>query len=206
MVTDYVQQLYVPAAQAGRAAAASSAAGAKDLARWKASVRDGWSGVRVDHVESSGVGDSAQIGDVVHVRGFVSLGDLAVDDVEVQVVHGRVSESDELRPSGTVRLAGGVVRRRRHRFEGEFALRQTGPFGYTVRILPRHPGWPRRPSWGSSSTPEPTLDQRPIASRTSSGTVRWGQWPAPRSPRSTASTSGFSPRSTVRSTSRLDRT
>ncbi|MEZ0166347.1 alpha-glucan family phosphorylase [Kineococcus sp. LSe6-4] len=141
MVTDYVQQLYVPAARAGRAALASSAAGAKDLARWKASVRAAWPGVRVDHVESSGVGDFAQVGDVVHVRAFVCLGDLSAQDVEVQVVHGRVSESDELRPSGTVRLdPAESLGEGRHRFEGEFTLRQTGPFGYTVRILPRHEG------------------------------------------------------------------
>jgi starch phosphorylase len=141
MVTDYVEQLYVPAARAGRAAIASSGALAKDLARWKATVRSGWGEVRVDHVESSGVGDSAQVGDVVHVRANVSLGELSADDVEVQVVHGRVSESDELRPSGTVSLHHGeALGGGRHRFEGEFTLRQTGPFGYTVRLLPRHRG------------------------------------------------------------------
>ena len=104
-------------------------------------MRAGWPAVHVDHVESSGVGDSAQIGDVVHVRAYVSLGELSVDDVEVQVVHGRVSDSDELRPSGTVPLHHGEdFGGGRHRFEGEFALRQTGPFGYTVRVLPRHAG------------------------------------------------------------------
>ncbi|MFD0483652.1 alpha-glucan family phosphorylase [Kineococcus sp. GCM10028916] len=141
MVTDYVEQLYVPAARAGRAALAGSGAAAKDLAAWKSTVRRAWPSVRVDHVESSGVGDSAEIGDVVHVRGFVSLGELSTDDVEVQVVHGRVNDSDELRPSGTVSLHHGEsFGDGRHRFEGEFTLRQTGPFGYTVRVLPRHAG------------------------------------------------------------------
>ena len=141
MVTDYVEQLYVPAARAGRAALASSAAGARDLARWKGEVRGAWAGVHVDHVESAGVGDSAQIGDVVHVRAFVTLGALSPSDVEVQVVHGRVSESDELRPSGSVQLRHAEpLGEGRHRFEGEFALRQTGPFGYTVRVLPHHAG------------------------------------------------------------------
>ena len=27
-----------------------------------------------------------------------------------------------------------------HVFEGTLKLRRTGPFGYTVRILPKHPG------------------------------------------------------------------
>ncbi|WP_432562974.1 alpha-glucan family phosphorylase [Kineococcus sp. SYSU DK003] len=141
MVTEYVEQLYVPAARAGRTALASSGAVARELARWKGELREAWPGVRVDHVESSGVGDSAQIGDVVHVRAFVSLGELSADDVEVQVVHGRVTESDELRPSGTVSLRPAEsFGDGRHRFEGQFTLRQTGPFGYTVRILPRHEG------------------------------------------------------------------
>ncbi|MGI4895801.1 MAG: alpha-glucan family phosphorylase, partial [Janthinobacterium lividum] len=141
MVTDYVEQLYVPAAKAGRTAGAAEAAGARDLARWKASVRAAWPLVRVEHVESSGVGDSAQIGDTVRVRGFVTLGSLDPDDVVVQVVHGRVDDSDELWPSGTVSLhhAEGLGDGR-HRFEGEFVLGQTGPFGYTVRILPKHEG------------------------------------------------------------------
>ena len=53
-------------------------------------------GVRVDHVESSGVSDSPQVGDVAARAGFVSLDDLTPDDVEVQVVHGRTSEADDL--------------------------------------------------------------------------------------------------------------
>ena len=43
-------------------------------------------GVRVDHVESSGVSDSPQVGDVLHVTSFVELGGLAPADVDVQVV------------------------------------------------------------------------------------------------------------------------
>jgi len=141
MVTDYVQQLYVPAAVAGRAAGDAAGAVARDLAQWKEAVRRAWPLVRVDHVESSGVGDSAQVGDVVHVRGFVTLGALAPGDVEVQVVHGRVTESDELRGTGVVRLRHAEsFGDGRHRFDGELTLRQTGPFGYSVRVLPQHRG------------------------------------------------------------------
>ncbi|MFB9375396.1 alpha-glucan family phosphorylase [Kineococcus gynurae] len=141
MVQDYVQQLYVPAARAGRAATADGAAGARDLAVWKAGLRQHWDRVRVDHVESSGVGDSAQIGDVVQVRAFVTLESIRPQDVEVQVVHGRVNDADELRPSGIVPLTPAEdFGDGRHRFEGQLTLRQTGPFGYTVRVLPHHEG------------------------------------------------------------------
>ena len=110
---DYSSELYGPAARAGWALNGPEYAGAKSLAAFKAKVRGAWSGVRVDHVESSGVSDSPQVGDGLHVRAFVSLGELAPDDVEVQVVHGRTSESDDLRDVETAPLTlRGVLRGR----------------------------------------------------------------------------------------------
>jgi starch phosphorylase len=148
-VKDYTVELYGPAARAGWALNGPEYAGAKSLAAFKAKVRGAWSGVRVDHVESSGVSDSPQVGDRLHVRAFVSLGELSPDDVEVQVVHGRTSESDDLRDVETAPLTfaesyeGG-----RHRFEGDLMLSRTGAFGYTVRVLPHHSGMTSAPELG----------------------------------------------------------
>jgi starch phosphorylase len=96
--------------------------------------------VRIDHVESSGLPDNPEIGCALDLRAFVSLGGLSPDDVQVQVLHGRVQGEDDLVDPETTRLElaesyeGG-----RHRFDGHLALDRTGPFGYTVRILPHHP-------------------------------------------------------------------
>ncbi|GAA4724198.1 glycosyltransferase family 1 protein [Pedococcus ginsenosidimutans] len=141
MVRDYTTQLYGPAARAGWALDGDTYAGARDLAAYKHKVRQGWSSVHVDHVESSGVSDSPQIGETLHVRAYVSLGDLTPDEVEVEVVHGTARDSDELRDVQCEPLAlvesyeGG-----RHQFAGDFALARTGSFGYTVRVLPKHVG------------------------------------------------------------------
>jgi len=141
MVRDYTTQLYGPAARAGWALNGETYAGARDLAAYKHKVRGGWSSVHVDHVESSGVSDSPQIGETLHVRAYVSLGDLTPDEVEVEVVHGTARDSDELRDVQCEPLAhvesyeGG-----RHQFAGDFALARTGSFGYTVRVLPKHVG------------------------------------------------------------------
>jgi len=138
---DYTIELYGPAARAGWAMGGPTWAGARDLAAYKAKVRAGWPAVRVDHVESSGVSDSPQVGDTLHVRAFVSLGDLEPDEVDVQVVYGRASDSDDLRDIGTVPLGfGESYEAGRHSFEGDLKLSRTGPFGYTVRILPKHAG------------------------------------------------------------------
>ncbi len=152
MVTDYVRTLYAPAAAAGRALAGATTSSAADatarvtfgpargLSAWKARVRAQWSHVRVDHVESGGVGDSPQVGDVLHVRAYVSLGDLSPDDVAVQVLHGRVTESDEITTVEVAELVDAeAYEAGRHAFAGEVRLAASGPFGYTVRIVPRHP-------------------------------------------------------------------
>ena len=140
MVTDYVQGMYAPAARAGRALNGPGFAGARELAAWKAMVRGQWPQVRVDHVES-GVGEVPQVGDALHVRAYVSLGSLAPSDVEVQVLHGRVTESDELVTLGVQGLEHEQTHEAgRHSFGGDVTLESSGPFGYTVRIVPRHAG------------------------------------------------------------------
>jgi starch phosphorylase len=139
MVGDYVTQLYAPAARASRELAEDKLAAARELAAWKARVRAAWSGVHVEHVESTGGADGSSVGDKLTVRAFVSLGELAPEDVEVQLVHGRVDEADQL--TQTHRLVLAVGKRYeggRMRYEGMVALDRSGPFGYTVRVLPTH--------------------------------------------------------------------
>jgi glycogen phosphorylase len=139
MVTDYVERLYTPSAASSRTLDARGQAGARELATWKGRVRAHWGGVRVDHVESAGVSDSPQVGDVLAVQAFVSLDGLDPQDVQVQVAHGRVSHQDEITDTQVMPLEhveayeGG-----RHRFEGDVKLSRTGAFGYTVRVLPHH--------------------------------------------------------------------
>ena len=135
MVEDYVNKLYVPASVSGGAV---TPVVAKERARFRARLSAAWPRVRVDHVESVGASDAPQVGDRVEIRAFVSLGTLTPGDVDVQLVYGRATPADTLVDLATAQLAhaeeyeGG-----RHRFEGTLTLRRTGPFGYTVRVLPK---------------------------------------------------------------------
>ena len=138
MVADYVRQLYVPASTAGHATTPEIAS---DLAVFKRRVRTAWPAVRVEHVDSSGLSSAPQVGDELQVRAVVALGPLAPADVDVQVVHGRVSPQDTLTDTVVQSLsATGEGSDGRQVFEGTLRLRRTGPFGYTVRVLPAHDG------------------------------------------------------------------
>jgi starch phosphorylase len=116
---------------------ASKFGGAKHLAAWKKRVITTWPGVRVEHIEARGVSDALEYGTVVSLRAVVALGDLAAEDVDVQVAYGRVDEHDQITGStyASLRLSdkrddGSWV------YEGEMTLDRTGPFGYSVRVLP----------------------------------------------------------------------
>ncbi len=137
-VRDYVRELYAPAAHTSRALN-SDYHGARDLAVWKKKVSAAWPSVRVEHVESGGVGDVAEVGATLAVRAFVALADLGPDDVEVQVVHGRTSADDDLLDAGvTVMHVSESYEGNRHRFDADVPLDHSGSFGYTVRVVPRN--------------------------------------------------------------------
>jgi starch phosphorylase len=146
MVREYVDRLYTPAAHAHRA---MDTRAARDLAAWKATVRAAWHQVSVDHVEASippvectgaAPAASAGLGSTLALRVRVSLGSLSPDDVEVQAVAGRVDEEDAITDATAVALkpAGEAGPDGRWVYEGPLRLDRTGPYGYTVRVLPAH--------------------------------------------------------------------
>jgi glycogen phosphorylase len=148
MVREYVTELYLPAARSSQALAAGGPrfAGARELAAWKDRVTKAWPEVGIEHVEAE---DSPQSpGARLVVRASVALGELSPDDVTVQVVYGAAGEEDEIidpafadltldpegAGAGSSPRASATVR-----YVGEARLGRPGPFGYTVRVLPRHP-------------------------------------------------------------------
>jgi starch phosphorylase len=141
MVRDYVTKLYAPAAESSRAVLAEDAGLAKELATFAARARAAWPGVRVEHVEVSGVGDAPERGTEVGVRAYVALGDLEPADVVVQLVSGRVDHNDRIVSPHVIALAPSEsYEGHRWRYEATVTLDATGPFGYTVRVLPYYAG------------------------------------------------------------------
>jgi starch phosphorylase len=138
MVREYVTNLYTPAAASSRALN-SSTGGAQALASWKRRIREAWPRVSVEHVESLG-GEQVEVGAKIHVSALVRLGDLTPDDVQVQLVTGRVGADDGLYdprvnpfPTG-IDVDGGL-----RRYESWVEARHAGAIGYTVRVVPYHP-------------------------------------------------------------------
>ncbi|MEU7279441.1 alpha-glucan family phosphorylase [Streptomyces sp. NPDC045431] len=158
MVREYVERLYTPAALAHRALDEGAA---RELAAWKARVRAAWPRVAVDHLEVDEANGTAELGATLALRVRVTLGDLRPEDVEVQAVAGRVDTDDRLRDAQKVPLkpSGGPDEQGRWVYEGPLTLDRTGPFGYTVRILPAHRLLPAGADLGLVALPTETTGE-----------------------------------------------
>ena len=137
MVADYVEQLYTPIASSSRVLNAPGHEAARELSDYKARVRAGWDGVAVKHVESH-IGDIAVVGDTATIKADVQLGNLRPEDVEVQVVIGRVGNDDNLTNFSVLPMelrgeTGGL-----YSYGLDAKLRNSGPFGYSIRVVPTH--------------------------------------------------------------------
>ncbi|WP_165985352.1 alpha-glucan family phosphorylase [Streptomyces sp. YIM 98790] len=138
MLREYVTELYGPAAASHRALSAPGAADA--FASYVSRVRNAWPQVAIDHVHSGD--EPAILGGVIPVSVRIRLGELEPADVEVQAVTGPVDADDTLADPSVVTLkpdGGHPDLEGRWSYVGELPLDRSGPFGFTVRILPAHP-------------------------------------------------------------------
>ncbi|MFL6241007.1 MAG: alpha-glucan family phosphorylase [Actinomycetes bacterium] len=140
MVSDYVRELYAPAAESSRRMLADGYAGARELSEWVDGVRASWHGVRVEHVESTGVDDVPELGQTLVLRALVRSDGLSVDDLEVQAAYGIVVGDDDIIDPTVVSMDRvGDAEDGLHRYETKLHLRRTGSYGYAVRVFPSHP-------------------------------------------------------------------
>ena len=139
MVRDYVRKLYAPAAR-DRPRAQRRLPGRRRARGLEEAGPRRLAGVRVEHVESSGVGDAPEIGTTLTVRAFVSLGELVARRRRRAARarrHQQRGRAGRHRRSSRSSLAEGYEGGR-HRFDGDRACStSSGAFGYTVRVVPQ---------------------------------------------------------------------
>jgi starch phosphorylase len=94
--------------------------------------------VHIDHVDLDM--EVAEVGSEHEAQAVVALGDLAVDDVEVQLLHGPSGQGNDLAAPAVVSMTpAGDADDGHLRFSAKFRCAQTGRYGVTVRVVPAHP-------------------------------------------------------------------
>ena len=137
MLSDYLECLYRPAMDRFDALRAENAAGARDLAAWRGRVRKAWPKVRIEEVQ--GPDSDLVVGASLDVRARVRLGALTPEDVTVQVYCGVMDSQGRLAGARAEPMQAGEAEDGAVGYRGSVTCERSGRFGYTVRVLPRHP-------------------------------------------------------------------
>jgi starch phosphorylase len=143
MVRDYTRQMYEPMAKRAEALSAHKFARAKDLADWKQRVIEGWGKVAVVSVDLDSTALVTDLGATRQATAEVVLGDIAPDEVAVELLHGPVSGGEEMSNWEAVEkvrmeLVGDGSGPGPTVWEGSFVCDTAGRHGFTVRVVPAH--------------------------------------------------------------------
>jgi starch phosphorylase len=142
MVEEYTQRCYLPSHRRTTRLSADHLKAAKELALWRRRISSEWNQVRVEGVDAP-AGDELRVGAEFPVKVRVHLGSVAAEDVEVQLYHGILDSMGEIADPRAISLRldpsrnGSVAL-----FAGSVPCRASGQFGFTVRVVPKHPNLP----------------------------------------------------------------
>jgi starch phosphorylase len=139
MVAEYNDTFYVPGDKRYQAMSEDDRKRARDLAAWLEKVRTNWSQVRVDDVQVDSKKEH-KVGDNYNISVRAHLGNLAVEDVLVQVFYGPMPSGDalELCEGDIITLNSGTQNGDGFLFKGKIPLTSSGKMGLAVRIMPNH--------------------------------------------------------------------
>jgi glycogen phosphorylase len=143
MVGDYQQRFYIPSVQRHKELVADNAAEAKRLSVLHKRLKDLWKQIRVEFPERDHEGPF-QVDDNFKVSTLVHLGDLTPDEVDVELYYGRMVRTAEV-SKGLTQPMTMVENRGRgsYLYRCTVTCRDSGRYGFTVRVVPRADDWIR---------------------------------------------------------------
>lgn len=137
MVKEYVENLYLPAANQGRGIAKNDYAAAKDLLAWQARVDAAWPNIGLV-VDAPREGQLA-VGAAIPLKAYVWLGSLTPSDIRVEAVTWNIDGAGQ--PTDLVATPMELVGPQDggYAYRGHVLARSSGSLAFNVRLLPSHP-------------------------------------------------------------------
>ncbi|MGE5352150.1 MAG: alpha-glucan family phosphorylase [Acidobacteriota bacterium] len=141
MVEQYFVKFYNRAFENRKALMKNNCQQVKTLTEWKKKVRDNWNQVKFVSLVSEGTSTDVKVGTEFFVRAEINLGGLTPEDVEVQIYFGSVDRQNIAHANSFVTMQSekGKARNNVYTYRGAIVCQQSGQFGFTARVLPKHP-------------------------------------------------------------------
>jgi starch phosphorylase len=141
MVTEYTEQLYVPAARAYENFSRDGSGAATQLSQWKAQMRKDWPQVRISDVQvANRERQSISVGESLQINARVHLGAVDPQHVRVEAYHGEADNGDLRNPSATtLNQTSQTDGNGTYLYQGSIPATESGTYGFSVRVVPTHP-------------------------------------------------------------------
>ncbi len=138
MVQEYAGLFYFPAYERHERLAADGLARARGVVEWQQKLRDAWSEVKVEKVETTADGEVG-VGDNLRIRAVVHLGEVSPEDVRVEACYGPLDPHDQFLRSKVLFLQPeGEPQDGRQVFAASVQFRTAGRQGLAVRVTANH--------------------------------------------------------------------
>jgi starch phosphorylase len=138
MLQDYVQHFYIPLAINWNHVRSDHFQGAHDLTAWTTHVEKNWSQLEILGKQAD-TRKGIELGKSLEVEVSLRLGQLSPHDLSVEAYFGPVDSKANLMNRVTAPLHYFNQEGEKGIYKGEIPCRETGRFGFRVRILPSHP-------------------------------------------------------------------
>ena len=141
MVTQYFEMFYNRAFEKRAQLAEKGWKKAKDFSAWKSNLISNWDKIKVINFSEINKNESLKVGAKYSLQAEVDLGGLSPNDVEVQIYFGKMEDKNIQSNNTSINMncVPGKNEGPIFNYKGEINCTDTGFFGFTLRILPKHP-------------------------------------------------------------------
>lgn len=140
MVAEYATRFYFPATERYERLTADDLAAARELVDWKKRMRDKWSQIRIEKVETEKLDDKTVIpvGQSIHVTAGIQVGEVRPDDIRVQAYYGALDSDHNITGGSVAPLVWSGFDGCLNYYQGDIPTANSGMQGFSIRVLPVH--------------------------------------------------------------------
>ncbi|MCF8267771.1 MAG: alpha-glucan family phosphorylase [Ignavibacteriales bacterium] len=140
MVKEYFEHFYLKAYDRRKFLMQNQWSKAKEFTDWKLNLVANWEKIYFQKIVTAGSSEDLTVGSSFKLETEVNLGVLTPDDVDVQIYYGKMDDKNNPNANSFSSLKySGNSNGNVFSYKGNVVCTSTGNFGYTLRIIPKHP-------------------------------------------------------------------
>ncbi len=139
MVEQYSKKFYFASYEKRMALMRNDWEKGKEFSKWKSHLYENWHKVSFLSISEEEKNGDLKVGLKYPILAEIELGDLTPDDVDVQIYYGKVDDGIQGTKSFVnMNHIAKKTKSTKYIYRGEINCKDTGQFGFTLRLLPKH--------------------------------------------------------------------